>query len=258
MIRELMASPEPGIERLFAVALLVLLTVMPVAAEERFNLKPSDLGAPVGPLREGVTEERLFAELLAHNALRSAALLEYVAMRTYAVSDLKGKVHAQEMGRMEFRAPDKKTFTITSETGSGLVRHLALNPLIESEIKAAAGKEHHDSAISPANYSLRLLGEQEVGPYRCFVAQATPKRIDKYLFEGKVWIDVDDYAVVRIEGHPAANLSFWIKRADFIRKYQKIDGFWLPQRDETYVQVRFYGQKVLTIDHGEYVVKGKG
>ena len=66
-----------------------------------------------------------------------------------------------------------------------------------------------------------------VGPYHCFVARAIPKRRDKYLFEGKVWIDADDFAVVRTEGHPAKKLSFWIQRADFVRQYQKIDNFWL-------------------------------
>jgi hypothetical protein len=66
---------------------------------------------------------------------------------------------------------------------------------------------------------------------RCF------SESDKYLFEGRVWIDVDDYAVVRIEGHPAKKLSFWIQRADFVRQYIKIGSFWLPQRDETFVQV---------------------
>jgi hypothetical protein len=86
------------------------------------------------------------------------------------------------------------------------------------------------------------------------VAQAIPKRKDKYLFEGKLWIDVQDYAVVRIEGHPAKKLSFWIERADFIRQYQKTDGFWLPQRDETLVQVRLYGKKALTISHQDYSV----
>jgi hypothetical protein len=155
---------------------------------------------------------------------------------------------------MEFRAPDQKKFVATSEAGSGLIRRMALNPLISSEIEAAAGKVHHDSAISSANYSLELLGEQQVGPYHCFVAQAVPKRKDKYLFEGKLWIDVDDYAVVRIEGHPAKKLSFWIERADFVRQYQKIDGFWLPEKDQTLVQVRLYGKKILTIDHQNYVV----
>jgi hypothetical protein len=155
---------------------------------------------------------------------------------------------------MEFRAPDRKTFVVTSESGSGLIRHKALTPLISSEIEAAAGKEHHDSSITAENYSLELVGEQQIGPYHCFVANAIPKREDKYLFEGKIWIDVNDYAVVRIEGHPARRPSFWIQRADFVRQYQKINGFWLPQSDQTLVQVRLYGKKVLTIAHEDYVV----
>ena len=216
----------------------------------------SELTGPIEPLRPGVVEDQIFTELIAHNEARNAALLEYTALRTYQVAGLEGKVHAVEIGRMEYRAPDKKTFVVTSEEGSGLIRHMALNPLIASEIAAAAGKEHHDSSITPANYTIDLVGEQQVGPYRCFVAQAIPKRRDKYLFEGKLWIDVQDYAVVRIEGHPAKKLSFWIERADFIRQYQKIDEFWLPQRDETFVQVRLYGKNVLTIDHNNYAVNG--
>ena len=213
-----------------------------------------NLEARVEPLRPGVTESQVLAELAAHNEERKAALHDYAVLRTYQVIDLRGKVHAEEIGRMEFFSPDKKTFTVTSESGSGLVRHMALNPLINSEIEAAAGKEHHDSAISTDNYSLNLLGEQQLGPYRCFVAEAVPKRKAKYLFEGRVWIDANDYSVVRIEGHPATKLSFWIQRADFVRQYQKVDRFWLPEKDQTLVQVRLYGKKILKIEHRNYVL----
>jgi len=213
-----------------------------------------NLEARVEPLRPGVTESQVLAELAAHNEERKAALHDYTVLRTYQVIDLKGKVHAEEIGRMEFFSPDKKAFTVTSESGSGLVRHMALNPLINSEIEAAAGKEHHDSAISTDNYSLNLLGEQQLGPYHCFVAEAVPRRKAKYLFEGRVWIDANDYSVVRIEGHPATKLSFWIQRADFVRQYQKVDGFWLPETDQTLVQVRLYGKKILKIEHRNYLV----
>ena len=218
------------------------------------NLGLPNLEARVEPLRPGVTASQVLAELATHNEGRKAALHDYTVLRTYQVVDVKGKVHAEEIGRMDFVSPEKKTFTVTSESGSGLVRHMALNPLINSEIEAAAGKEHHDSAISTDNYSLNLLGEQQVGPYRCFVAEAVPKRKDKYLFEGRVWIDANDYSVVRIEGHPAKKLSFWIQRADFVRQYQKIDAFWLPEKDQTLVQVRLYGKKILKIEHRNYVV----
>jgi hypothetical protein len=239
----------------FGAAVLVAIAMFAVEAKAQTSGEglPS-LKSTVETLRPGVTESRVLAELAAHNEERRTALHDYNVLRTYQVVDLKGKVHAEEIGRMDFFSPDKKTFTLASESGSRVVRHMALNPLISSEVEAAAGKEHRDSAISTDNYSLNLLGEQQLGPYRCFVAEAIPKRKDKYLFEGRVWIDVNDYSVVRIEGQPAKKLSFWIQRADFVRQYQKIDGFWLPQKDQTLVQVRLYGTKVLTIDHRDYVV----
>jgi hypothetical protein len=245
--------------RTFALSLraATIVAIAMLAMEANAQTAEEDLprlSGVIEPLRPKVTESQVFAELAAHNEQRRSALHDYSVLRTYQVIDLKGKVHAEEVGHMEFLSPDKKTFTVTSESGSGLVRNMALNPLIKSEIETAAGKEHHDSAISADNYSLNLLGEQQVGPYRCFVAEVRPKRKDKYLFEGKLWIDVEDYSVVRIAGHPAKKLSFWIQRADFVRQYQKIDGFWLPQKDQTLVQVRLYGTKVLTIDHRDYAV----
>jgi hypothetical protein len=239
----------------FGVAALVAIAMFTAEAKAQTSGEVlSNLEARVEPLRPGVTESQVLAELAARNEERRVALHDYTVLRTYQVVDLKGKVHAEEIGRMEFLSPDKKAFTVTSESGSGLVRHMALNALINSEIEAAAGKEHRDSAISTDNYSLNLLGEQQLGPYRCFVTEAVPKRKDKYLFEGRVWIDVNDYSVVRIEGHPAKKLSFWIQRADFVRQYQKIDGFWLPEKDETLVQVRLYGKKLLKIEHRDYVL----
>lgn len=248
-------TPNTRIKLLLVDAAFLAMTAFAVTAHAQLNQQgQTELTNPLEPLRPGVNAAHIFDELLAHNALRTANLVNYTAFRTYQVVDPKGKVHAEVVGRMEFRAPDRKSFLVTSEKGSVVVRRLALNALIAGEIENTAGKQHHDSAITPANYSLDLLGEQKIGPYRCFVAQAMPKRSDKYLFEGKIWIDAQDYAVVRIEGHPAKKLSFWLQRADFVRQYQKIGDFWLPQRDMTFVDVRLYGKKVLTIDHHDYIV----
>jgi len=206
---------------------------------------------------QALSSDQIFAQLIGRNQTRAGGLLEYTADRVYRVSDPGGKIHAQIEGRMEFEFPESKTFVTRSEAGSAIVRHLALKPLIASEINAARGKDRHDSAIAPANYTLESIGEDTVRAHPCYVLRASPKRADKYLFEGKVWVDKQDFAVVRIEGHPAANLSFWIKRADFVRDYEKVAGFWLPLKDETFVQVRMYGKKILTIDHADYAVRAK-
>jgi outer membrane lipoprotein-sorting protein len=214
-------------------------------------------GAALSPLRvpsQTMTGDELFAKLLEHNRFRDIRLQRYSAARTYRVTNDKGKVYAEEIVRVEYQAPDRKTFVIDSETGSRLVRDLVLKRLIESESETSTGRAHRDSSIKPANYELSLLGEQDVGPYHCLVVEAVPRRRDKYLFEGKIWIEAEDYAIVRIAGHPAKSLSFWITRADFVRQYQRIGEFWLPAKDETLVQVRLNGKKVLTIDHRDYMI----
>ncbi|MGC2767117.1 MAG: hypothetical protein WB607_16535 [Candidatus Acidiferrum sp.] len=229
---------------------------VPTAGQTSQGSEPLALSAPVVPLQPSASGDRIFADLVKHNELRSARLREYSAVRTYAVTDLNGKVHAKEIVQMEYIAPDKKTFVTVAEEGSGVIRNLVLKRLMESEISAAAGKERHDSSITPANYTFRLLNEDDLDNHHCFVVEAIPKRNDKYLFEGKIWIDSSEFAIVKIAGHPAKNLSFWITRADFVRRYEKIRDFWLPASDETFVEVRLYGKKILGIEHHIKSVNG--
>jgi len=228
----------------------------PTVGQTSQGNEPLLLSAPVLPLKPSASGDRIFADLVKQNELRSAGLREYSAMRTYAVTDVNGKVHAKEIVRMEYIAPDKKTFVTVAEEGSGVIRNLVLKRLMESEMSAAAGKERHDSSITPANYIFRVLNEDDLDNHHCFVVEAIPKRNDKYLFEGKIWIDSSEFAIVKIAGHPAKKLSFWITRADFVRRYEKIGDFWLPASDETSVEVRLYGKKILSIKHHINCVNG--
>jgi hypothetical protein len=201
-----------------------------------------------------LTGNDVIAKMVEKTRLQTGQLQRYSSVRTYEIRNPEGKLAAQTVARVDFEAPDKKTFNKTSEKGSVIVRHLVFDRLMQSESETSSGREHHDSAITSANYSFELIGEEEVGPYHCFIVEATPKRKDTYLFEGKIWIDLADFAVVKIAGHPAKRLSFWINRADFVRQYQKIDGFWLPHLDETSIEVKIYGRRTLTISHDQYVM----
>lgn len=203
-----------------------------------------------------LTGDEIFSKLVEHSRQRDRNLERYSVTRTYEVSNPEGKVYAQEIVDVNYRAPDQKTFTKKSEQGSWVIRRLVLNRLIESEEQTATGRDHRDSSINPRNYSFKLLGEDQVGPYLCYVVEANPKREDKYLFEGRIWISKQDFGIVKIAGHPARKLSFWIERVDFVRRYQKIGPFWLPQRDETIATVRLKGKKILTIDHVDYAING--
>jgi hypothetical protein len=253
--KQSVVSPNTTIKRvLLTIAFVTLIQSMAWSAHRVSENRADEPSTVLESPTVATSGDQIFNQLLRHNALRDAALERYSVVRTYEVRSATGKLYAREIVKMDYQAPNQKTFSTVSEEGSGLVRSLVLKRLIESEKETAAGKEHHDSSIAPANYSFEMLGEEEVGDRRCFVVRAIPKREDKYLFEGTIWIDMQDYAIVKIAGHPAKRLSFWIEQADFVRQYQKIGAFWLPTEDTTVVRVRLKGTKTLTIWHEEYQV----
>jgi hypothetical protein len=224
----------------------VVLLALSVAPAFSFATPPqsaftgaSDAAAPMSPVVLGeAAANDIVSKVLAENKRRSDRLKICEVTRTYQIRTHEGKVAAQTVVHMEYRTPDVKAFEKTSEKGSGIVRHLVFDRLMDSENETSSGKEHHDSALTPANYAFHFVGQEDVGTHPCLVLEVTPRRKDKYLFEGKIWIESHDFAVVKIEGHPAKKPSFWINQGDFVREYQKLHDFWLPLRDEMQVDVK--------------------
>ncbi len=103
-----------------------------------------------------------------------------------------------------------------------------------------------------------VVGTDRIGNSDCSVVHAVPKRKEIDLFEGKIWIDNQDFAIVKITGHLAKSPSLWIKQVDFVRDYQKIDGFWLLSREEAVSAIRIFGKETLTVDYQNYTVNKLG
>ena len=61
-----------------------------------------------------------------------------------------------------------------------------------------------------------------------YVLEIKPKRNDKFLFEGRIWVDAEDYALARAEGKPVKKPSFWTKSIHFVQIYQKCGPVWFP------------------------------
>jgi hypothetical protein len=203
------------------------------------------------PSNAAMTAESLLSQMVEHDRRRAVSLLEYSANRRYQVTNRNGKLRLETQVSLRYQSPDSKEFKILSESGPALLRNM-IKSLLNLEVEATLGPGSYASSITPANYTFQIAGKDTVDGYSCFVVQAILKRKDKYLFQGKIWIDDNEFAIVRIVGRPAERPSFWIKSADFTRHYQKIGEIWLPLRDETVSQVRIFGENVLTIDHGDY------
>src|SRR5262249_20363082 len=75
---------------------------------------------------------------------------------------------------------------------------------------------------------------------------------DQFLFAGSIWVDTEDYAVVRAEGQPAKNPSFWTKHVNFVHSYRKSGPFWFPLSTESITDARIFGRTDLTIEYFDY------
>jgi hypothetical protein len=86
----------------------------------------------------------------------------------------------------------------------------------------------------------------------CYVLQVIPKRNQKLLYRGIIWVDASDFAVARIAAEPAKNPSFWISSTEIEHQYGKYGEFWLPAMNRSVTRVRLGGRAVLTINYGLY------
>ncbi len=200
----------------------------------------------------------LFARMTVRHHWQETHLDRLSATRTYKLENDKGKTVAEQVVVMEYTAPGTETFTSSSEKGSDFVLHHVFRRLMEREKERVRADKDPDSLITPENYTFEIVGTESIGSSNCSVVHAVPKHKRTDLFEGNIWIDNKDFAIVKITGHLAKSPSFWIKRVDFSRNYQKIDGFWLLSREEAVSAIRVFGKETLTIDYQNYAVNGAG
>jgi hypothetical protein len=186
---------------------------------------------------------------------RASALETYTSIRSYHLEChcVSHKV-ADMIVRAEYDAPNKKVFTVVSESGSGTVRSHVFRKLLEAEQESMREENQERSAVTPQNYTFQLTDYQKIDGNEFYVLEARPLNKNKFLFRGRLWVDAKTFAIAQVQGEPAVNPSWWTVKTDFKRSYQKIGNFWLPESNESETKVRVFGTAILTIKYGEYQI----
>jgi outer membrane lipoprotein-sorting protein len=200
--------------------------------------------------------DQVLSKLEERNMQRSAALQQFEGKRVYRIQ-YRGffrERDAEMVVKVHFTAPDKKQFTIVSQTGSKFVIDHVFKKLLDAEQEAAKGNGLREMALTRENYDFTLVDYQPAAAGGQYVLTLTPKTKNKYLYRGKICVDAKDFAVVRIEGEPNRNPSMWISKTDFAHRYTKVDDFWLPAENHTETSVRFGGKSTLSIEYQDYKI----
>ncbi len=195
-------------------------------------------------------------KLQERNAERAAALDQFKGTRFYRMQyrGFPSDRDAEMVVNVTYRAPDAKEFQIVSQSGSKFIIDHVFKKLLEGEQEAADSENRRNSALTTENYEFTSAGYENAPEGAEYVLNLVPKTKNKFLYRGKIWVDAKDFAVVRIEGEPAKNPSWWIKKTEVKHRYVKVNDFWLPAENHTESLIRLGGRAILSIEYKDYKI----
>jgi hypothetical protein len=145
--------------------------------------------------------------------------------------------------QITFTPPNVKTFQITDAQGSATGKNI-VSTILEEEV--ASAKEGHQRDISRANYNFVFLHEQNFGLIPEYVLHIIPKRKEKGLLLGDIWVDARTYRIRQIIGVPLKTPSFWVKDLHITVQFAEMNQMWLPVSVDAIATVRFLGTYTLS------------
>jgi hypothetical protein len=204
--------------------------------------------------------EQVVRKLQERNAQRAAALDQFTGTRVYRMQyrGFPSDRDAEMVVNVTYHAPDAKQFSVVSQTGSKFIIDHVFNKLLEGEQEAANEENRRNTALSTDNYEFTAAGYETSPDGAQYVLNLLPRTKNKFLYRGKIWVDAKDFAVVRIEGEPAKNPSFWIKKTEVKHRYVKVNDFWLPAENHTESVIRLGGRAILSIEYRDYRITKAG
>jgi len=153
--------------------------------------------------------------------------------------------------QVSFTPPNRKTFTITRASGNPRGERI-VRALLEQETEPATQFNNRD--ISRANYDFVFLRQENFGTVPEYVLHIIPKRKDRGLIVGQIWVDEKTFRIRRIQGVPVKSPSIWIRDTYLTLQFAEVQGMWLSVSLDAIATVRFLGRYTLT---GLYIGSGK-
>jgi hypothetical protein len=224
-----------------------------------FLLISGILSPPVRPAgaSESPTVQQVLAQMEQRGQARSALLAHYVCLRRYALTNLRFHKTAELSVRMTYTSPGHKTFEVLSERGLSIVRQRVLRKMLEAEEEASRDETRESTQISPRNYDFQLAGSEMQQGRPAYVLAIAPKRVNKFLMRGRIWVDCEDFAIVRVEAAPALTPSVFIRNIHVVQQYMKVGPVWLPLYNHSMSDSFFFGHTDVAIDSSDYEIAQK-
>ncbi len=194
-------------------------------------------------------------------ASRADQVLSFTDVEHYAVYRGGDETHpAAEMTvRDTYKQGAGKTYTVLSESGSSILLHFGLKPLLENEQSINQPGNVEKSWFDSANYNMKLKSAavQKLNGRDCYALDINPKGQAPNLIIGTMWVDVGDGTLVQIEGVASKNPSAFSGTTHMMRQYTNINGYSMAIHARAESDSPLFGDTVVTIDYSDYKLEIK-
>ena len=198
------------------------------------------------------TADEVIANMNARDTLREAASGGYTGSREYLLDNHLFQKSAQMVVRVTCDETGTKHFEVISEDGWKSANKRVLRQMLATESDSSRPDTRPRNRITSDNYSFRMIDTETHDDRTAYVIEVSPKREEKSLFRGRIWVDAEDYALARAEGEPAKNPSFWTRKVQFVQQYYKAGEYWFPMETTSVTEARMFGSTEVSIRYFDY------
>jgi hypothetical protein len=145
-------------------------------------------------------------------------------------------------------------YQIVAEEGSGYIRSHLFHATLETEREMWAAGAPDKARLTLANYIFEDRGAQPDG---LTLFAVKPRRDDVLLVDGLIFLNPDDGELVRVEGRLSKTPSFWTRRVEIVRRFQRIVGVRMPIALESVANLRIAGEATFRMRYEYESVNGQ-
>jgi hypothetical protein len=170
----------------------------------------------------------------------------------------RGKDETHPVAEMTVKVTYKKnvgkSYDILSKSGSAVVQHFGLQPLLDNEktVNLPGNAEH--SWFDSANYEMKLKpgGMQKLDGRNCYALAVSAKQKATNMIDGDLWVDARDGNIVKLDGIATKSPSAFAGTTHMMRQYIEVEGYPMALHARAESSSGLFGRTVVMIDYGEY------
>jgi hypothetical protein len=190
---------------------------------------------------------------------RIEGVAKYTVTEHYSVYRNNDETHpvAEMTVKTEYLPETGKNYTILSQNGSAIIRHLVLGAILDAEKSINLPGNREQSWLTSTNYQMQLKpgGVQRLDGRECLALAIIPRHKAPNMIEGTLWVEAEDGSIVRIEGIASQSPSVFTGPAQVMRQYANVNGFAMATHAHAVSNSVMFGRTTVTIDYQDYQIQ---